>query len=67
LRRIAAELRRSITSLWRAIDIEGALLIFAVVGAAVLGYTIEWRVALLILVASALIAGLALARSPRVD
>jgi len=65
LRRIAVELRRLITNLWRAIDLEGSLILFAVVGAAVLGYTIEWRVALLILVISAAIAGIALARAPR--
>ena len=62
---IAAELRRFLTSIWRAIGIEGAFLIFAVAGAAVLGYTIEWRVALLILVISAAIVGIALARAPR--
>jgi len=65
LRRIAVELRRLITNLWRAIDLEGSLILFAVVGAAVLGSTIEWRVALLILVISAAIAGIALARAPR--
>ena len=65
MRRIAVELRRLITNLWRAIDLEGSLILFAVVGAAVLGYTIEWRVALLILVISAAIAGIALARAPR--
>jgi hypothetical protein len=60
-------LRRNLTTIWRAIDIEGALLIFAVVGAAVLGLTIEWRVALAVLVIAAAIAGLALARSPRAE
>ena len=65
MRRLAVELRRTIATILRAIDIEGALLIFAVAGAAVLGYTIEWRVALLVLVVSAATAGIVLARAPR--
>ena len=65
MRRLAVELRRTIANILRAIDIEGALLIFAVAGAAVLGYTIEWRVALLVLVLSAAPAGIVLARAPR--
>ena len=65
MRRLAVELRRTIANILRAIDIEGALLIFAVAGAAVLGYTIEWRVALLVLVVSAATAGIVLARAPR--
>ena len=47
----------------RAIDVEGALLIFAVLGAALIGFTIEWRVGLLVLVISAAITGVALLRS----
>ena len=40
-------------------------LIFATAGAAVIGYTIEWRVGLLVLVIAATIAGIAFARAPR--
>ena len=46
----------------RAIDTEGALLIFAVAGAALIGLTIEWRVALLVLVIAALITSIVLIR-----
>jgi hypothetical protein len=65
LRRFAVELRSSIASILRAIDIEGALLIFAVGGAAVLGYTVEWRVAVLVLVIAAALAAVIFARAPR--
>jgi len=65
LRRFAAELRRTIASIARAIDIEGALLIFAVIGATVLGYTVEWRVSLLVLVIAAFVAAIVFARAPR--
>ena len=58
---------RHITSIARAIDFEGALLIFAVLGAALIGLTIEWRVALLVLVIAALITGVFLVRSPGAD
>ena len=58
---------RHLTSIARAIDIEGALLIFAVIGAALIGATIEWRVSLLVLVIAAAITGIALARAPRTD
>jgi len=58
---------RHLTSIARAIDIEGALLIFAVIGAALIGATIEWRVGLLVLVIAAAITGIALARAPRTD
>ncbi|RKX42947.1 MAG: hypothetical protein DRP64_08955 [Verrucomicrobia bacterium] len=56
-----------ITSIARAIDIEGALLIFAVLGAALIGLTIEWRVALLVLVIASAITGIFLVRSPSAD
>ena len=53
-----------ITRIARAIGLEGALLIFAVLGAALIGLTIEWRVALLVLVIAAAITGIFLVRSP---
>ena len=57
-------MRGHITRTASAIGLEGALLIFAVLGAALIGYTIEWRVALLILVIAAAVTGIFLVRSP---
>ena len=58
-------LRSLLSSVWRAVDVEGALLAFAVVGGAVLGWTVEWRVGLLVLVLFAAAGSFALVRYPR--
>ncbi len=67
MRRLALELRDTIRSIARAIDIEGALLIFAVGALTVLAYDLftGWQGALTVLAIAALVGAVLFARAPR--
>lgn len=67
MRRLAAGLRQNLISIWRAVDVEGALLLFAIVGGSALAasYTEDLRAGLLVLVVASGIGGIVLARTPK--
>ena len=67
MRRLAQSLRASLNALWRAVDLEGSLLTFAIAGGAFLAASLtgDWRYGLLVLVVSAGIGALVLVRFPR--